>query len=252
MRLTRAYKGALILAITFELSFSSGAQKHTGIIFDVSSVKPARNNDTPGFIRRLDIGTVSVASMTVYDMIELFYHVRPYQLSGGPNWSKRERFDVVGKDSTASTMGRPEGDALAATVKAGDEQMRQLLKDRFQMELRHEVRALPTLMLLADKKKKFSQIPCSSTYKLQHGVVKGAIRIASLTSLLQVEYGMPVSDGTGLDGCYYIDTDWTNDPNNDSLPSITTSLHDLGFGIKKVTSDVDVLIIAHLERPHPD
>ena len=117
MRLTRIYKVALIVAITLTLSVSSGAQKQTGIIFDVSTVKPARNNDTPGFIRRLDNGTVSVASMTVYDMIELFYYVRPYQLSGGPDWSKRERFDVVGKDSTASTMGRPEGDALAVTVK---------------------------------------------------------------------------------------------------------------------------------------
>lgn len=252
MRLTRIYKVALIVAITLTLSVSSGAQKQTGIIFDVSTVKPARNNDTPGFIRRLDNGTVSVASMTVYDMIELFYYVRPYQLSGGPDWSKRERFDVVGKDSTASTMGRPEGDALAVTVKEGDEQMRQLLKDRFQLELRHEVRALPTLMLLADKKKKFSQVPCSSTYRLQHGVVKGAIHIASLAALLQVEYGMPVSDDTGLDGCYYIDTQWTNDPSNESLPSIETSLHDLGFRIKMVTGNVDVLIIDHLERPRPD
>ena len=252
MRLTRVYKVALIVAITLTLSVSSGAQKQTGIIFDVSSVKPARNNYPPGFIRRLDPGTVSVASMTVYDMIQLFYYVKPYQISGGPEWSKRERFDVVGKDSTAGTMERPKEDALPAGFKAQYEQMRQLLKDRFLLELHHEVRVLPTLMLLAEKKKKFSQVPCSSEYRLQHGVVKGAIHIASLTALLQAEYGMPVSDGTGLDGCYYIDAQWTNDLSDESLPSIETSLHDLGFQIKKVTGNVDVLIIDHLERPRPD
>jgi uncharacterized protein (TIGR03435 family) len=63
---------------------------------------------------------------------------------------------------------------------------------------------------------------------------------------------MPVSDGTGLDGCYYIDAQWTNDLSDESLPSIETSLHDLGFQIKKVTGNVDVLIIDHLERPRPD
>lgn len=189
--------------------------------------------------------------MTVYDMIELFYSVKPYQISGGPEWAKRERFDVAGKDSTAGTMEQPKADALPAGFQAQYEQMRRLLKDRFQLELHREVRPLPTLMLLADKKK-FSQVPCSSGYRLQHGVVKGAIHIGSLTALLKAEYGMPVSDGSGLDGCYYIDAHWTNDPSDESLPSIETALDDLGFHLKRVTGDVDVLIIDKVERPHMD
>jgi uncharacterized protein (TIGR03435 family) len=252
VRIPRAFKDMLILEIILGLSFLSGAQKQSGNIFDVSSVKPARSNDGQGSIRHLDPSTVSVASMTVYDMIELFYYLRPYQLSGGPDWSRQDRFDVVGKNSTVGTVGRLRGDAPAATLAAEYEQMHHLLEDRFRLELRHEVRALPTLMLFADKKRKFSPVPCSSTYTLQHGVVKGAIRIASLIALIQTDYDMPVSDGTGLSGCYYIETQWTTDPNNDSVPSIETSLHDLGFGIKRVTGHVDVTIIAHVERPQTD
>jgi len=229
-----------------------GGQSQTGIKFDVSSVKPARDNDRPGSIRRIDIGTVSVVSMTVPEMIELFYFVKPYQVSGGPDWINRERFDVVGKDSAASSMARPTGDALTAAYDAGNEQMRQILKERFRLELHHEARKLPTLLLLKDQKKEFAKVPCSSEYRLEHGVVKGAIPIASLAALLKAEYGMPVSDATGLVGCYYVDTRWTTDLTDESLPSIPTALHELGFRIKKATGNVDVLVIDHLERPRPD
>jgi uncharacterized protein (TIGR03435 family) len=244
-------KCALLVVSSLLYFVSSGAQQPPEIVFDVSSVKPAHDQNAPA-IRRLDIGTVSVQSMTLYDMIELFYHVRSYQIVGGPEWTKRERFDVVGKDSSARTRSRPEGDALTAAFRAGDEQMRQLLKNRFQLELRPEIRVLPTLVLFADKEKTFTQVPCSSEYWLQHGLVKGAIRITSLTALLKAEYGMQVNDATELIGCYDIEAHWTTDPDNETLPSITTALKDLGFYLKKSTGNVDILVVEHAEKPLPD
>jgi uncharacterized protein (TIGR03435 family) len=244
-------KCALLVVSSLLYSVSSAAQQPPEIVFDVSSVKPAHDQNAPA-IRRLDIGTVSVQSMTLYDMIALFYHVRSYQIVGGPDWTKQDRFDVVGKDSSARTTSRPSGDALTAAFRAGDEQMRRILKSRFQLEMRPEVRVLPTLVLVADKKKAFTQVPCSSEYRLQHGIVKGAIRISSLTALLKAEYGMPVSDGTGLIGCYDIDARWSTDPDDDSLPSVAAALKDLGFHLKRSTGNVDSLVIERAEKPLPD
>lgn len=229
------------------------AQQKAKVTFDVSSVKPAQDNSSQGYIRRLDAGIVSVSSMTLNDMIELFYHVRPYQVLSTSDWIKKDRFDVTGKDSTVSGTGqRPTGEAWSAALDADDEQMRELLKDRFSLRLHHETRALPALMLLTVGRKHFDAVPCSSDYKLQHGIVKGSIRMASLASLLKVELGMPVRDGSGLNGCYYMDAHWTTNPNDESLPQLVTALHDLGMRLEKTKTNTDVIVIDHLERPRAD
>jgi uncharacterized protein (TIGR03435 family) len=191
--------------------------------------------------------------MTVDEMIALFYHVRPFQISGGPKWLNVRRFDVTGKDSTVSAAS-PEFKAKhwSDALDSEDEQMQKLLSDRFGLRLHHETKLLPTLTLVADIKKRRPPSPCSSEYRLQHGVVKGSIHMASLASLLEVEFGMPVRDATGLKECYYFDTHWTTDPDDDSAPYIATALHQLGLNLKKTKGDVDVLVIDHVALPSPD
>jgi uncharacterized protein (TIGR03435 family) len=191
--------------------------------------------------------------MTVRDMVELFYHVKPYQVVGGPDWARAKRFDVTGKDSTISAAGpKLTGKDWSDALDSEDEQMRELLTSRFGLKLHHETRVLPTLVLLADAKKRFAAVPCSSGYTLQSGIVKGAIHIASLASLLKVDLAMPVRDSTGLKECYYIDTHWSTNPNDESSPSIATALHDLGFHLERSKGDVDVLVIDHAALPLPD
>ena len=111
---------------------------------------------------------------------------------------------------------------------------------------------MPILLLVKEKKARFSAVPCSSSYRLQHGWVNGEIRIASLAALLKAEMGAPVQDRTGLPDCYHIEAQWTTDLNNSSLPQVVTALHDLGFRLQPSKGDVDVLVIDHVERPQPD
>jgi uncharacterized protein (TIGR03435 family) len=230
------------------------AQKASAAIFDVSSVKTSPPGTSQGSIRRLDIGTVSITGMTIRDLIGLFFHVRPYQISGGPAWVAKERFDIVGKDSTISG-GEPkklDPAAWSAAMEANDEKMRGLLADRFALKFHHENRVMPVFLLVPDKGANFVAVPCSASYRLQHGWVDGDIRMASLAALLKAEMEAPVQDKTGLPNCYHLEGRWTTDPDNTSLPQVPTVLHDLGLRLQRANGDVDILVIDHLDLPQPD
>jgi uncharacterized protein (TIGR03435 family) len=230
------------------------AQEISTSTFEITSVKPSASGAPQLGIRRLDIGIFSVAAMTVKEVIALCFYVRPYQILGGPGWTDRERFDIVGKDPAidAGTPEKPNTKVRSAAMNANDEKLRGLLADRFALKLHHETRVMLGLILVAGKKTKFVATPCSSGYRLQHGWVDGEIRMTSLAALLKAELSAPVEDKTGLPGCYHIQARWTTDPDNTSLPQIPTALHDLGLRIQRAKLDVDVLVIDQVERPQPD
>jgi uncharacterized protein (TIGR03435 family) len=222
--------------------------------FEITSVKPSAPGAPQLGIRRMDVGIFSVAAMTVREVIALCFYVHPYQILGGPSWTDRERFDIVGKDtaSGAGTPEKPNAKARSAAINADYEEMRGLLAERFALKLHHETRVMSGLVLVAEKKAKFVAVPCSSNYRLQHGWVDGEIRMTSLAALLKAELSAPVEDKTGLPDCYHIKARWTTDPDDTSLPQIPTALHDLGLRIQRAKLDVDVLVIDQVERPQPD
>jgi uncharacterized protein (TIGR03435 family) len=222
--------------------------------FEITSVKPSIPGAPQLGIRRMDIGIFSIAAMTVKEVIALCFYVRPYQILGGPDWTARERFDIVGKDPAvvAGTPEKPNAKTWSAAMNANDEKLRGLLAERFALKFHHETRVMSGLVLVAEKKTKFVAAPCSSSYRSQHGWVDGEIRMTSLAALLKAELSAPVEDKTGLPDCYHIQARWTTDPDDDSLPQIPTALHDLGLRIQKAKLDVDVLVIDHVERPQPD
>ncbi len=249
MRLTLVAGSVFVLLALVRCS----AQVANGNAFDISSVKPVNGDFTQGAIKRLDLGIMSVSAMTVKEVVELVYYVRPYQIAGGPDWMSRDRFDITGKDSTATSSGQKPDDAAWAGVEANDMQrMRELLSSRFGLKLHHETRTVGMLSLLIDGHRKFRTAPCSTTYRLQHGTVQGAIHISSLAALVKAELGTPVRDDTGLRDCYSLDAHWTTDSMDETLPSLPAALHDLGFKLKRIKGQVDILVIDSLQRPKPD
>ena len=190
--------------------------------------------------------------MTLKDVIAFSFYLRPYQIIGGPDWTAKQRFDIVGKDPSVSIntkkLDRP---AWAAAVDANEVKLRGLLKDRFALQFHNETRLMPGFALVTLKGSRFDAKPCSVTYRLQEGWVDGEIRTTSLAALLRAEMGAPVEDQTGLAGCYDLQAKWTTDPDDTSLPQIPTALHDLGLRIQRAKVNVDVLVIDHAELPKP-
>ena len=178
----------------------------------------------------------------------------PIKSLGGPDWTARERFDVVGKDPAigAGTSKTLDARAWSAALDTDYDELRGLLAERFALKLHHETRAMSGFVLVVERGTKFAAAPCSSGYRLQHGWVDGQIRMTSLAALLKADLGAPVEDKTGLPDCYAIQARWTTNPDDDSLPQISTALHDLGLRIQRAKLDDDVLVIDHVERPQPD
>jgi uncharacterized protein (TIGR03435 family) len=233
---------------------SGAALQDSNAAFEVSSVKASSPGASQGGIRRLDIETVSLAAMTLKEVVALCFHLRPYEIIGGPDWAGRQRFDIVGKDASISigTASKLDRDAWSAAMDANDAKLRGLLRDRFALQFHRETRAMPGFALVKASRAKFVPVPCSATYRLQKGWVDGEIHMASLAALLKTELSAPVENKTRLVGCYHLQAQWTTDPSDTSLPGIPTALHDLGLRIEKVKADVSVLVIDRVELPRPD
>src|SRR5579862_9011043 len=174
----------LSLAVTTLLE---KAQEVSTTTFEITSVKPSAPDAPQLGIRRMDIGIFSVAAMTLKEIIALCFYVRSYQILGGPGWTDRERFDILGKDPAFSpgTPEKPDAKAWSAAMNANAEKLRGLLAERFALKLHHETRVMSGFVLVAEKKAKFVAMPCSSNYRLQHGWVDGEIRMTSLAALLK-------------------------------------------------------------------
>ena len=229
------------------------AQQEASAAFEVSSVKVSPP-DAWQNVRRVDVGIVSLAGMTLKDLIAMCFYLRPSQIIGGPDWIARQRFDIVGKDSSTniSTTRKLDRDTSIAVTYADMVKLRGLLKDRFALQFHDETRLIPGFVLLKVKGSKFDAKPCSATYQLQEGWVDGEIRMASLAALLKADMGAPIEDKTGLAGCYHLQARWTTDPSDTSLPQLPTALRDLGLRIQKAKLNVNVLVIDHAELPKPD
>ena len=83
----------------------------------------------------------SATSITVNQLILRAYRVRDFQVAGGPDWMKSDRFDVEAKAETGSDP----------KSRAFDLMLQSLLADRFQLVAHFEKRDLPAFELTIAK-----------------------------------------------------------------------------------------------------
>jgi uncharacterized protein (TIGR03435 family) len=100
--------------------------------FEVASVKPAPPLDPRQAMMgqqrvgmKIDAARVDIANLSLADLVRIAYRVKPYQIAG-PDWMKRERFDIIGK--------RPEG----ASADEVPEMLQHLLSERFKLLVHRE------------------------------------------------------------------------------------------------------------------
>ena len=107
--------------------------------FEVATIKPAAPNQ-PGYGSTISQNVLTLTNYTLHLAIEYAYGLHEYQLSGGPKWSGTETFDITGK------AGQP-----PASAQEMRRMLQALLAERFQLELRKEMRPLPAFALTAAK-----------------------------------------------------------------------------------------------------
>lgn len=206
------------------------------------------------FVNPLPGGGLRITGATLKNLISIAYNVREFQISGGPQWVEKERFDIDAR-AAASDGASP---ADAARLR---ERIRSLLADRFQLAQHSEIREQPVYSLVVAKsgsKLQDSKETRSLIRLMGRGTLKGqSVGVGMLALNLSNQLGRRVIDKTGLDGKYDFELKWTTDPSAAPLapgdpdgPSIFTALQEqLGLRLEADKGAVEILVIDKAERP---
>jgi uncharacterized protein (TIGR03435 family) len=130
---------AIPITIGFVSAPASRAQStDKGPRFEVASIKPSNSADRRPLFR-MEPGGLTAANATVKRLIELAYHIKLFQISGGPGWIDSELFDISAK---------PEG---SADMSQFDQMLQALLADRFRLVIRRDNKDMPVYALVTGK-----------------------------------------------------------------------------------------------------
>jgi uncharacterized protein (TIGR03435 family) len=227
--------------------------------FEVASVKKLEK--PAPFAAGSSRGTVYArTNVTLASLAQFAYNVQDFELIGGPDWIRRDQFEIQGRASREMTF-----EEMRPLVQS-------LLEDRFKLVVRREQREMRRAELtLAREDGRLGPAlkPCVDPKAplkpptFPRGAVAFGMRcqpISSLSHPAVLRYlQMPVVDKTGLAGLWDFQlffgdpralttvADASVDPN---LPPFETALRDqLGLEVAFVRAPVDVLIVESAQQP---
>jgi uncharacterized protein (TIGR03435 family) len=225
--------------------------------FEVASVKPNESLDSRGMIGPRPGGRIAATNVPARLLITFAYHLKPYELSGGPAWIAADRFDM-----DAKALGDPPIEQLRTMLQA-------LLAERFQLVIHSETRQIDGFVLARmrpdrlgpglhqadlDCSKSFTEAPCrDGFYTPGHVKFVGMPMLYVVETLSSIISG-PILDETKLTGAFDGELQWSPDATPlPDLPGIFTAIQEqleLKVQPKKVASEV--FVIDHIEHPTPN
>jgi uncharacterized protein (TIGR03435 family) len=244
--------GLLLLAATVALAQPEAK-------FEVASVKPASSSELDAIKRSgrsslfpeqgisISGSRVRVLGLATATLVRAAFNLRAAELSGAPNWTANDAYDI---DATAET-----GSAL--TFPQARQMLQTLLVERFQLKFHREMKEGSTYSLIAAKsgpKLKASAAAEYSTHvtagKTQVQMTVSRATIAQLCGRLSTFVGRPVADGTNLTGVFDAKLNFAPEGEEGDFPSIFTALQEqLGLKLEPAKASIEVLAIDHLEHP---
>ena len=250
--------------------------------FEVASIKRNIDGNFAGSRGFLPSGEVRLNNVPVQALVLMAYPVDLYppNVVGLPSWAtESERYDLVAKGKAG------------ASIAERQQMMRTLLAERMKLVAHYEFRDKSTYDLLRARRdgslgdglkpstldcahpatpappapdadpKTVVQSRCNSFGFDGTGTTyAGGITMALLVRLLGTTAGRPVVDKTGLDGFYSVTLRYQrlpprpdSAPAPDDPPSVFTAVQEqLGLKLEPSKTQVQVLVIDHIERPNPD
>jgi len=237
----------------------AGAHQNTAapLEFEVATIRPHPAGD---YISSLGgpPGRFDAKNVTVRMLVEEAYDVPADQVSGGPDWTNSQRFDIQAKipDAEWQKIGKLDYNTRQQYI---DLMLQSLLKSRFQLAIDKEPRELRVYALVVAKggpklrsagsPKPDSRDEEGKSYAM--GMDQSDIPVAQLARFVQGYLRLTVLDQTGLPGRYDISlrVPIENSP-IDVESALFRALEDqLGLKLESRKAKVDTLVIQHLEQP---
>lgn len=223
--------------------------------FEVATVK--RSPPPPGDAININLGTVrndtlTFANASLSDCLRFAYGLVSDEQIGGPDWikSKAVRFDIVAK-----APGGTDRDQVPVML-------RTLLAERLKLAFHYEQKEMSFLALETGKNgPKLRRAPENaqpSTGPAVPGrIVRNAMPISLLVTLLSRFERETVVDRTGLPGLFTVDLQWTPDTGRavpadgaaGDRPSLFTAVQEqLGLRLVSRKGPLPVLVVDHADQ----
>lgn len=231
--------------------------------FDVVSVKPSAPDEHNRFMMQNQPGgAFRLAGVPLRMLIMQAYDVKVFQLSGGPDWIRTDRWDITAKaEGVEGRLPRPRLNPM----------LQALMADRFQLKIHNETKEMPVYGLIVDKKGSKLAVHTTGDSEMRTGngslsVKKGVM--PGLAAWLSQQLGRVVIDQTGLQDEYDYQLEWTPDPGQGGAesiglppelprprvetngPSIFTALQEqLGLRLVSQKGPLEIIVIDSVEKP---
>jgi uncharacterized protein (TIGR03435 family) len=234
------------------LPSAGGSRLSAQTEFEVASVKEDKEFSYGG-TTEMRPSVVRAQHVDAWSLVTIAYRVEPYQLLGGPGWTRSTYYDINAKPGISNATQ----DQLFAMLQ-------QLLQDRFKLVTHHETRQFDGFALVREPSGKLGpglrvpEIDCrpNCRNRIGIGLITGnGIGMEDIRRVILNAVNAPVSDETQLSGLFEVDLRWSNalSTSADNSGSIFTAIQEqLGLKLERRRVDVDVIVIDHIEHPTPD
>jgi uncharacterized protein (TIGR03435 family) len=184
-----------------------------------------------------------------------------FQVVGGPDWLRAEKYDVTAKVSADLASLTP-----TEVFPKMPQFLQSLLEDRFKLRAHRETRQLPRYALVRARKDgvlgpqlRPSSTDCKASpdkcrvRMLPGHLIGGHINMDTLRGMLVGPVERVIVDQTGLDGWFDTDLEWSPDQTAADKPSIFAAVQEqLGLKLEAERGPVNVVVVDHIERPTED
>ena len=146
MRVLIPYRFAAFFAAAAAFGQTGAPTKGVALQFEVASIKPSGPLDTAAIVAgkahigtKVDNARVDIGSASLLQLICQAYKVKPYEVTGMPDWAATTRFDIMAK--------LPDG----ASADQVPEMLQSLLADRFKLAVHHDKKDQSVYALIEGK-----------------------------------------------------------------------------------------------------
>jgi uncharacterized protein (TIGR03435 family) len=265
MKATATGVAVIVLTASAILSSTVDIKAQEATAFEVATIKPTPPDDQKARYATMQGAHQFVAkSYTLKYMVAAAYGLNPRAISGGPDWTDTDHYDV-----RAVTPGetRPSVDQQMSMLKG-------LMADRFQLKFHIEPKEFSVYTLTLAKNgpnlKESTSAPDEQPMLVNTVFPAEKIRLPARNATMQQFASMlqravldrPVLDRTGLPGRYDFDLEWTPDDTqfggnlppvpleNAKLPDLFAALQQqLGLKLESGRAAVDTIVIDSVQRP---
>ena len=227
--------------------------------FEVATIKPHPAGDASVMYGE-DAGRYKATNVTARMLVEQAYGAPSDQVSGGPEWTTTQRFDVAAKIPDVEWQAM-KGLEYWRQQQRARLMLQALLAERLQLTIRHEPKELQVYALVQTKGG--AHLPAAGTKRQQNtssgprsfimAMMNNNAPVSELAHFLEMHFNRTVLDQTGLTGNYDITLEVPMPENYaaaDADSLIIEALADqMGLKLESRKAVVDTIVIERIEEP---